>query len=261
MLLAIDIGNSAVKGAFFDGTELRSSFRIPHSGVSEKTLRKRLREHGAQLGLRRIAICSVVPGVERVVRHALEPEDGGVLLAISHRCRLPIRLGYQRPSQLGPDRIAAAVGAQGLARGLSGADGRPIVAIDAGTAVTFNVIDSGGTFVGGAIWAGPDLVLRALHEGTAELPDAALAGDVNPISSETGEAVRSGTILGFIEGARGILNRIESALGDSPVVIVTGGRAELLSEGLDKVDVWSPHLVLEGVRVIADLNRTESSPS
>src|SRR5690606_10375775 len=141
--------------------------------------------------------------------------------------RLPIRIAYDDPGRLGADRIALIVGASDVARGKYGARG-PVVAIDAGTAVTLNVLDASSTFVGGLIWAGPDLVQKALHDGTAQLPPPVTKGSINVISGDPVTAIRSAATIGFVEGVRGMLRRITERLGVRPFVVATGGRASLL---------------------------------
>ena len=261
MLLAIDIGNSAVKGAVFDGSIIRLDFRIAHTDLAEAPILRRLLNGEEGVSVDRIAISSVVPAVAKTLVTLLSSLTSTPAFWISHDCRLPFRLGYERPHQLGVDRIAAAVGAYRLAIDGGFSRSMPIVAVDGGTAVTFNIVDATRTFRGGPIWAGPDLVLRALGNATAQLPAVEARMSLDPFAPDTATALQSGAMLGFIEGTRGILDRIVSAIGTDPFVLSTGGRGGILAEEIDLIARNEPHLVLRGVREIAEMNPERPIPS
>ncbi|HEX7072203.1 MAG TPA: type III pantothenate kinase [Rhodothermales bacterium] len=252
MLLAIDIGNSAVKGGLFDGTHLVSTFRIAHQGGDVSPILDHLRGHTTGVEVSRIAVASVVPTLTEALSAGLQTICAEPLTIVSSESELPIRLEYDDPSRLGSDRIAASVAAYALAPARN-AGNRPLVVIDAGTAVTFNVVDPKGVFRGGLIWVGPDLVLRALHGGTAQLPHAGSHGTPRPIATDTESALYGGAMFGFVEGSRGIVRRIADGLGAMPAVFVTGGRGEALLEALVN-PILEPHLVLHGIRIVAELN-------
>jgi pantothenate kinase type III len=96
-------------------------------------------------------------------------------------------------------------------------------------------------------------VLRALHGGTASLPQVERSGPPQLLAADTESALYGGAILGFVEGTRGVVRRIADGLGTMPAVFVTGGRGEMLLHSLVN-PMWEPHLVLHGIRIIAELN-------
>lgn len=251
--LSLDIGNSALKGAIFRGEAIVHSFRIPHASITDETFAVALSAELDAWSGPRAGLCSVVPTIEHQVETQLIARDVPAHV-VSHRDRLPIRIGYDDPALLGTDRVAAASAAYAMFTS-SRAQGAPIIVVDVGSAATFNVIHQDGLFAGGLIWAGPNLVSRALHQGTAQLPATDTDSFERLIATDTAEAIATAARIGFVEGARGILGRLAKALGATPQVVITGGGGALLHDALDLPHTWEPHLVLHGVRLIADMNQ------
>jgi type III pantothenate kinase len=175
------------------------------------------------------------------------------LTEVRHGMHLPFALQYDTPHTLGNDRLAAAAAAW-LRYGKDVT--RSVVAVDAGTAVTFEVVDGRGVYRGGPIGAGPGLLRRALREGTAQLPAVPLELPEEIIGRSTQEAIQSGIMYGFLDGVAGILHRIEERLGTPPFIVTTGGWGAFLHEYLPSVDACDPHLVLHGIHLLMGLNPT-----
>jgi type III pantothenate kinase len=255
MWLVIDIGNSAAKGAFFTGEVLHDPFRVEQhseSGAWEATLAERLRDRPVA----RIGIASVVPSVTTMLAPLLHRLTGAEAQVIRHTMRLPFRLAYETPHTMGTDRLAAAAAAwTGYGTAPDGT-ARPVVALDAGTAVTYEVVDRDGVFLGGTIGAGPRLLRDALNSGTAQLPAVPLELPPTPIGRSTQEALQAGILFGFVDGVRGLLARLPDTLGEEPFVVATGGWATFLHTHLDEIDHVDPHLVLRGIQVLMALNET-----
>lgn len=252
VLLALDVGNSAIKGGLFEGEALSRAFRLrtdPTASVA--AYRHALRHHLGGASVRRLGLASVVPAVGAAVAEAAHLETMQGPMLVGPRLRLPFALGYRTPETLGADRLAAAAGA--WVRFGEEAAGRPLVVVDAGTAVTFEVLE-GGAYLGGAIGVGPDLLRLALARGTAQLPEIRPALPRSPIGRSTAEALQAGIALPFLDGVRGMLGRLREALGAEPLVVATGGWGSLLGEHLEAVAHVEPALVLHGVRALAALN-------
>lgn len=247
MWLVLDIGNSAVKGGFFEGDPLNDPFRIPLSeGDSWKTaFEERLRGRAVT----RAGIASVVPATTTAVQRLLSRLANVEAEVIHHQMRLPFTLAYQTPHTLGTDRLAAAAAAW-----TRYGPNRAVVALDAGTAVTVEVVDREGVFRGGAIGAGPHLLRETLAHGTAQLPPVPLETPPSPIGQTTQEAIQAGIMYAFIDGVRGLLHRISQRLDEPPVVVATGGWSPFLEKHLDAIDHVDPHLVLHGIRALMTLN-------
>lgn len=197
-------------------------------------------------------MASVVPAVTERLAEAVRAETLRPSLAVGHTLTLPFAMGYETPETLGADRLAAAAGALALYR--EAQPGRPLVVVDVGTAVTVEVVSADDVFLGGVIGAGPELARRALADGTAQLPDVAPELPRRAIGRSTREAIQSGLLFPFLDGARGLLARIAGELGAEPFVVATGGWGALLAEHVLAIDHAEPHLVLHGVRALLDLN-------
>lgn len=257
MWLALDIGNSAVKGGLFDGEALRESFRL---ALAHRDAREgweaALDEALAGQPVERAGIASVVPAATAVVAPLLARRYGVQAQVIRHTMRLPFRHTYQTPETLGTDRLAAAAAAWTQ----YGSPGVPVIALDAGTALTYEVIDAEGVYRGGVIAAGPALLRDALAHGTAQLPAVPLEAPPSPLGRSTREALQAGIVWGFVDGVHGMLARLSGLLGAAPLVVATGGWAGFLHEHLDEIDHVEPHLVLHGIRVLMALNEGDNAP-
>jgi type III pantothenate kinase len=264
--LTLDIGNSAAKGALFAGDELDCAFALDLDDPGTASVadwRRALSDALAEARPRRAGLSSVVPSATSRAQSALrQTGDFAHLLCVRADAdlRLPFALAYRTPATLGADRLAAAAAAWTR----YGEDrGRPVVVLDAGTALTGEAIragpDGGGIYEGGAITAGPTLAARALGEGTAQLrPPSPAEASPASIGKTTEEALQSGLTHGFLDTARGLLRRFGEALSPpAPVVVATGGWGALLHERLSGVAHYDPHLVLRGTGALLQRNARE----
>jgi type III pantothenate kinase len=253
MILTLDIGNTAVKGGLFDGPDLVRTFRLASdASASVPAYRHALRHHLGGEDVERVGLASVVPAVAERIAEAARAETLHLPLAVAPDLALPFAMGYETPMTLGTDRIAAAAGA--WARFHSDAPDRPLVVVDAGTAVTLEVVSADGVFLGGAIGAGPDLVRRALARDTAQLPEIDAVVPRRAVGRSTAEALQAGVMLPFLDGVRGLLARVTAELGAAPLVVATGGWSSLLAEHVEAIRHVEPHLVLYGVRDVLERN-------
>ncbi|HMB90343.1 MAG TPA: type III pantothenate kinase, partial [Rhodothermales bacterium] len=151
MWLVLDIGNSAAKGGFFSNGQVHAPFRIKlNRTATQDAWSAALAPHLNDQAVTHIGIASVVP--ETTARLCSLFEDRSLPVdVIHHQMRLPFDLAYETPHTLGTDRLAAAAAAW-IRYGLADPNApRAVVALDAGTAVTYEVVDSSGTFLGGII--------------------------------------------------------------------------------------------------------------
>ncbi len=250
MWLVFDIGNSWIKGGVFIEDRLERTFVLPHDAAS---LAAGLdAEMDGLKGARPpVGLASVVPASTEQVAGLLRSRDLEVTL-IDSAMRLPFEMAYRTPRTLGTDRLAAAAAAWMLyGKTLR----RNVVALDAGTAFTYDVVGRDGVYLGGSIAPGPALMQRALHADTAQLPEVPLELPGSPIGRSTREAIQAGVMYGFIDSVRGLLERIRAALDDDVFVVATGGWSRLLHAHVSAVDEVDPHLVLRGVRILMTMNR------
>jgi type III pantothenate kinase len=239
-LLLVDIGNTRLKWA--EVTPRGVIGVRGHVPTTQATSEWTAAWAKAQAG-RRVIVASVVPGNSRLLRRYL-PQA----LFISGATRgLPLAFDYPRPSEIGADRIAAAIGALGGAR-RSG----PVIVVSCGTATAFSVLDRQRRFCGGVIAPGAEAQLRALAGATAQLPATTLRATARALGRSTQAAMRAGVLLQFQGGVREIIGRLRREIGASARIIVTGGQARHLHSmrGLGRIE-FRPLLVFEGLRIIA----------
>jgi type III pantothenate kinase len=177
----------------------------------------------------------------------------GRAAAFDDHTRLPIRVNVDYPERVGIDRLLGAVAAKAMVP-----PGSPAITVDVGTAVTVNLIDPDGAFQGGAIFPGPRLMSRALHEFTAKLPRVELSGparDPGP-GKNTAAAIRLGLESALVGGVRTVIGRLAADRFRAPAwLFLTGGAHHLLDgEGLPGIAEVRrvPALNLEGIRITAE---------
>ena len=246
MFLALDLGNSSSKVAVWDGAAWSETLRFAHGvGVSAADWAGRLQAlvaPGTPSG-----IASVVPARTDAAAEGVRLVTGTAPVRVSARLALPFAMAYATPETLGADRLAAAAAAWHLG------GGRPVVAVDAGTAVTLDAVDvrdGAPVYLGGAIAPGPDLLARALARGTGALPHVLFGGPVAAVGASTAEAIRTGVAGMFAGGVARLLGDTAAALSARPFVVATGGVATWLVESGLVVDAVVPGLVLDGVRLL-----------
>ena len=179
------------------------------------------------------------------------------VLHLTHETPMPIRLGYHTPQTLGRDRIATAVGAWSIAQRLDNTS--DVLIIDAGTAITYDLVTADGCFIGGNIAPGLTLRFKALHEHTGRLPLVQPNGDTPMVGYDTETAIRSGVILGLVGEVKNYIADIKLS-HPNLMVFLTGGNGRLLLDRLaDKSIIYSEHLAAEGLNRILLYNQANEN--
>jgi len=240
MHLLIDNSNTRTKFALAEEDSIsqwRATFPTPD--LSPATLDLTLKG----IVFKKVTLCSVVPQVaEMMADYFTAP-----LHQISHHSNLPIEIDYPEPAQIGADRLANTVAAVAKY-------GAPAIVIDFGTAVTFDVADDTGAYLGGAIAPGTASLRDYLHRRTALLPAIQLAEPKSAIGKSTQDAMQVGAVIGYRGLIREILSQISSELGGAPAIIATGGDAALIAAGLEEIQCIDPDLTLAGIESIGEAN-------
>ncbi len=160
----------------------------------------------------------------------------------------------QSRQQLGIDRLLAAKAAVLINRHRSN-ESKPVIVIDAGTAVTIDLVDSEDVFQGGVIFPGAETSFRSLHRSTGNLPDVKVPWiDVNleqAIGDSTESAILAGVVSAQAFSIRGIVDRISSKLDNNPFVVASGGGIAVIRQLLPNDWHYVDHLVLQGVASVA----------
>ena len=254
MLLTIDIGNTNLTLGLYEGSKLGAHWRLStdHNRMPD--------EYGLQfLGvlqnaektikdIQGISVASVVPPLTgRVVqacREYLKQEP----LVVDAGVKTGIKIRYEDPKAVGADRVCDAVAVMKLYGG-------PACVVDFGTATTFNAVTRDGEYLGGAITAGINLAAEALYTRAAKLPRIDLQVPPSVIGRNTVHAMQSGLLFGYVSMVEGMVNRFRAELGGDMKVVATGGLAEVVAQETKVIDIISPWLTLEGLRIIWDINR------
>ncbi len=240
--LAIDIGNSRLKYGFFKGDNLE------HNGSSEEDSVDSILEIAKEFEVVNVIVSST-RDLPSELDDALKSRFRYVRL--THETPIPVNLDYKTPDTLGKDRVAAIVGAYYLF------PGRNCLVVDAGTCITYDVLDKTGTFRGGNIAPGIVMRLKAMHHFTAKLP---LVNRPNSfeisqqwLGRSTNEAIRNGAEWGAILELQAFIEKTRKEF--SPLtIILTGGDAEFFVKTLKTKIFVRPNLVLYGLNKILTYN-------
>lgn len=169
-------------------------------------------------------------------------------LFFSHNLIIPVNLNYKTPNTLGKDRIAAVCGAAVLF------PGRNILVIDAGTAITYDILTCDNQHLGGNISLGLQIRFKALHTFTGKLPLVHINKERQSLFGETTEnAIRSGVLNGMIYEIDGFINDFKSQYSDL-LVVFTGGDCFFFEKLLKNRIFAEPNLTAIGLNKILELN-------
>jgi type III pantothenate kinase len=241
--LLINNNNTRTKFALASGDELLEHRSIASREVTAASVETLI----ADWVYDRVVLASVVPAN---VPDLLASQAGKEVVELSHRIALGVAVDFPDPSKIGADRLANAVAV--AQRGFDG----PVIVVDFGTAVTFDIIDARPAYIGGVIAPGLDAMRHYLHQKTALLPEIDLARPETAIGKTTVHAMQSGAFHGYRGLVKEILQQIESEMGEAAKVIATGGYAGLIAEGLPVITSVEPYLTMQGLLHVAHLNFT-----
>ena len=193
-----------------------------------------------------LVVCSVVPKKNRVIEQVAGKTK---VLWLTPRLKLGVGIDYPKPQTIGADRLANAAAVCALYS-------FPAIVVDFGTAVTFDIVSDRGTYIGGVIAPGLEAMTNFLYQRTALLPKLSLKEPPRTVGRSTIQAMLSGAVFGYRGLVREILARIraEQFPGKKVHIVATGGYAQLIARELPEIDAVHPHLTLEGLRVITNLN-------
>lgn len=235
MNLVIDIGNSSTKCSLFDGNRPVESRRFP--GISLQDIEALVKVWAPQR-----AVLSSVVDLAPDVRQMLNRLPCR-LLEVTSATPVPVSNGYHQPLTLGTDRLAAVCGARELL------PGRNVLVVDAGSCITYDLIDAEGCYHGGNIAPGLRMRLAAMHEKTARLPLTDPQGDCPLIGTDTATAMRSGALWGIRFETEGYTERLRQKW-PGLAVCITGGDAAYVEQAVGGNAICDPWLVARGLNSI-----------
>ncbi len=168
-------------------------------------------------------------------------------IVLNEQVPVPLRIDYDTPETLGMDRLAAAAGAYGLQ------PGKPLLVIDAGTAITYELIEANGHYKGGNISPGMTTRFKALNLYTERLPLVSEQEEIPLIGTNTVAAIQAGVVQGIVYEMDGYINELR---GKYPglLVFLTGGHSFYFERRLKNRIFADVNLVLKGLNRILEYN-------
>ena len=254
MIFTMDIGNTNIKTALFEGDQMLQYWRLTTNKMMSSDeygilLANLFRHNGLDMkAVTGIIISSVAPSINFTIEHMVQNYFGLSPMMVVPGVRTGINLKYDNPRELGSDRIANAVAAWELYGG-------PCIFIDFGTATTFGVMSARGEFLGGAICPGLKLASEALVDRAAKLPNFELVKPESAIGRNTITNLQSGIVYGHVGLVTYLIQKMKQELkAPEAKVIATGGLALLVAGETDMIDVLDGTLTLKGLRLIYEKN-------
>ncbi|MFC1574575.1 type III pantothenate kinase [Gemmatimonadota bacterium] len=249
MHLVADVGNTeTVLGLMSPGdggvlAHWRLSTSIPRTADEyDHLLHSLLIRKGYDVAeVTRGVVGSVVPSVTERIRRAMEGLFSGPTFVVGPGADLPVRLDVEEPQTVGADRIVNTLAAKELF-------GRDTLAVDLGTATTFDCITADGVFMGGVIAPGVQVGMEWLGLRAAKLPRVEFRPPSTVIGRRTESCMESGVFYGTVDAIDGMVERIRAEWGSPDILVVaTGGYAAVLAPHCRYVDRVEPFLTLQGL--------------
>ena len=239
MLLAIDIGNTNINCGIFRGRILVKRFAISTKEYSALNLKKYL----GQITVDDSIICSVVPKATRKLKADLKQLLNKQPYVLGQDIKVPIRNLYRKPKQVGADRLINAYAGIKFY-------GSPLIIVDFGTAVTFDVLTKKNEYLGGMILAGLEISVNVLRERTALLPRINIKKPKEFIGRDTQSSMLSGMVFGFSALMDELIRRIKQKIDSKAKVIGTGGHISLIQRYCSQIDVIDRDLTIRGLNAV-----------
>lgn len=253
MLLLFDIGNTHTHVGLADSRRIIRKINLPSRAWFEHAAEKQIRKFIRKAKIDGVSLCSVVPTATPLVSNFVAKEFRTECLALTYETVSGIGINYPKPETIGPDRLANAVAVKNKF-------GAPAVVIDFGTAVTFDVVDKKGNYIGGIIAPGLSVMTDYLHEKTALLPKIKIREPKGIVGKNTEQAMLVGAVYGYRGLIRELISDLQRELKCKRLpVVATGGYATLISAKLPEITAIEPLLTLEGLRLVWQANQVVAS--
>lgn len=241
MNLVVDIGNTRTKAALFNESELAEDF------IYTGSLKSCVDEIFSKYHQIHNTIISTVKKTDDELLDIIKNKTTGKLIELNASTPVPIKNLYLSPESLGKDRLAAVVGAYTIYKDSN------VLIIDAGTAITYDFLNSKGEYSGGNISAGMEMRFKALNQYTAKLPKYSSTTGFPDMGYNTETAIISGVLKGIIFEIEGYISLFSGKYKELKIII-TGGDADFFVKNLKKPIFVIPNLILTGLNHILKYN-------
>ncbi len=253
MILTIDVGNTNIVMGCVENGEVKSVCRLAtnlNDLSSDYAMKMRQSFEFDGIDYKNFSgaiLSSVVPQLNRAIRTAVKKVTGLDCMVVGAGLKTGVNIKLDDPGQLAGDLITGAVGALALYK-------PPLVVVDMGTATTIVAIDSEGSYLGGAIIPGIKLSYSALSSGTSLLPNIAIEAPKKCIGTNTVDSMKSGAVYGTAALIDGMIDRMETELGEPVTVVATGGLAGTVVPYCRRKIEYEPALLLKGLAILYEKN-------
>jgi len=244
MILLFDIGNTNTHVGLANAKRIVKHADIPTRAFLAGAAVNPLLRFVGKVELQGAALCSVVPRATPKIQSVIRSLWKLRAIELKPQTLRGVGIDYPKPNSIGPDRLANAVAARHHF-------GAPSVVVDFGTAVTFDVVDARGNYVGGIIAPGLAAMTDYLHERTALLPRIKIREVKSPVGKSTEHAMLVGAVHGYRGLVRELIVELKRELRAQRMpVVATGGYAKLIAAKLPEITAVEPNLTLEGLRLV-----------
>jgi type III pantothenate kinase len=251
MILLLDIGNTNTHLGLADARRVVRQTNISTTAWFSRKRTNLLKKFVGGARLEEAGLCSVVPRATPLARKVIAQTWNLNCLELTPDTVRGVGINYPHPETIGPDRLANAIAARHQF-------GAPAVVVDFGTAVTFDVVDRDGNYVGGIIAPGLAVMTDYLHEKTALLPRIKIREIKSAIGKSTEQAMLIGAVHGYRGLIHGLLKQLKNDLRTRRLpVVATGGYAKLMASKLPEITAVDPLLTLEGLRLVCQAHSRE----
>jgi len=247
-IVAVDIGNTNITIGLYLRDEEQFIKSIP--GRSRKELTSCLVSAWQKIPVLKsskekkrdgvIVATSVKPVWTKLIQQITRETTGEKVYIIGKTIPMPIDLLVDEPAKVGTDRVVAAAAAYAVVKDA-------VVIADFGTAVTIDLVDEKGIFLGGVICPGFEISGQALKENTAQLPKVKVTKPKVPYGKNTTEAINCGLYYSAVATLQEVIRRYAEKLGKWPQTVLTGSAAKIIKDDCDFIDSYVPNLVVKGI--------------
>jgi len=244
MILLFDIGNTHTHIGLANDRRVVRQINVPTREWFGGKAKSRVVKFVGAKKITGTILCSVVPRATPLIRKTVRALWKLEVLELTPKTVRVIGIDYPKPNSIGPDRLANAVAARKRF-------GAPVVVVDFGTAVTFDVVNRAGNYAGGIIAPGLAAMTDYLHEKTALLPRI----QIREVKTSVGKSTEQAMHIGAVHGYRGLVRELIAELkrelrAKKLPVVATGGYAKLMAAKLPEISAVAPDLTLEGLRLV-----------
>jgi len=243
-LLTLDLGNTALTAGIWEGASLTKDWSSAFDPESFSARLTTLRERGR---VDTAILSSVVPSQTDAILSSCRKVLGLDCLVLNARTPTGLKIFCSQPEQVGGDRIANAVGAYHIYGG-------PVIVVDFGTAITFDVVSKDFEYLGGVIAPGLKISTQALFSKAALLPEVKISIPETVLGRDTVASIRSGVFWGTLGLVERIIRELKKELhwGNETKLVATGGNSSLILSRSTLIENIDPFLTLRGLYLIAE---------